>query len=411
MTIKVWTGGAEAGLLGRPGPRGSAFAYAPGATRERAVSLTMPPRLASWNVPHGLAPIFEMNLPEGALRERLRLAFAKATGAFEDFDLLAIVGRSQIGRLRYTGADDQLDEAVPFQSVDEILASRRDGGLFPYLMDRFATFSGVSGVQPKLLVRDEGALALAGPGDRASIRGATHIVKFWEPEFPELAANEYFCLEVARRCGLEAPRVQLADDGRTLVVDRFDLRPDGGYRGFEDFGVLNARGAADKYRGTYETSILRRFRQFASGDVVAGDCERLYTLIVLNCALRNGDAHLKNFGVVYDDVDQTVSLAPVYDLITTTAYIPADTMALTLGGSTRWPTARELRSFGETRGIGGPSAVRSVLERVGAALAETAAELSGHMNARPAFADVGRRMLDAWSKGATESLGVTAGFG
>jgi serine/threonine-protein kinase HipA len=35
-----------------------------------------------------------MNLAAGALRERLRLAFAKATGTFDDFDLLAIVGRS-----------------------------------------------------------------------------------------------------------------------------------------------------------------------------------------------------------------------------------------------------------------------------------------------------------------------------
>jgi len=402
MTIKVWTGGAEAGLLGHHGPRGSAFAYAPGASIERAVSLTMPVRLASWDVPYGLAPVFEMNLPEGALRERLRLAFAKATGAFDDFDLLSIVGRSQVGRLRYTAFGDQLDQAVPFQSVDEILASRRDGGLFQYLLDRFATFSGVSGVQPKLLVRDEGAVAPAWPGDRSSIRGATHIVKFWEPEYPELAANEYFCLRAAQRCGLEVPRFQLADDGRALVIDRFDLRPDGGYRGFEDFCVLNARGTADKYRGTYETSILRRFREFATGDVVA--------LLVLNCAIRNGDAHLKNFGVIYDDIERTVSLAPVYDLVTTTAYLPADTMALTLEGSTRWPSAKQLRNFGETRGVGGPGAIRAILERVGDALAETAADIRAHGVQRPAFAEIGERMLRAWSEGAIDSLGLKGGL-
>jgi serine/threonine-protein kinase HipA len=45
-------------------------------------------RLASWNVNFGLPPIFEMNLPEGFLRERLRLIFAKATGSFDEFDLL-----------------------------------------------------------------------------------------------------------------------------------------------------------------------------------------------------------------------------------------------------------------------------------------------------------------------------------
>ena len=77
--IKVWTDAAEAGLMDRLQDRGSAFSYLPGTVQQRAVSVTMPVRLPSWDVPFGLAPIFEMNLPEGALRERLRLAFAKAS--------------------------------------------------------------------------------------------------------------------------------------------------------------------------------------------------------------------------------------------------------------------------------------------------------------------------------------------
>ena len=310
MTIKVWTGRSETGRLGRMPPRGSTFAYAADALERDAVSLTMPVRLASWNTAYGLAPIFEMNLPEGALRERLRLAFAKATGSFDDLDLLSIVGRSQIGRLCYTGDADALDDTVPFQSVDEILVARRDSGLFTYLLERFATYSGVSGVQPKVLLRDEGDLRLVRPGDRANISGATHIVKFWERDYPELAANEFFCLTAARRCGLEVPRFRLAEDGGALVVDRFDLKDDGANLGFEDFCVLNGRGSADKYRGSYETSVLKRFRAFASGDTVAEGSERLFTLIVLNCALRNGDAHLKNFGVTYDDPNGSIRLAP-----------------------------------------------------------------------------------------------------
>jgi serine/threonine-protein kinase HipA len=47
--------------------------------------------LDSWDTAIGIAPIFEMNLPEGALHERLCLAFAKAISTFADFDLLAIV--------------------------------------------------------------------------------------------------------------------------------------------------------------------------------------------------------------------------------------------------------------------------------------------------------------------------------
>jgi hypothetical protein len=44
--IKVWTGGAESGFLARHGDRGSAFVYLPKAAAERAVSVTMPARLA-----------------------------------------------------------------------------------------------------------------------------------------------------------------------------------------------------------------------------------------------------------------------------------------------------------------------------------------------------------------------------
>lgn len=406
MTIKVWADRAEAGRLDRLGARGSTFAYAPERPSNRAVSLTMPVRTASWDLSYGLAPVFDMSLPEGALRERLRLAFAKATGSFDDFDMLTIVGRSQIGRLRYTGEADELDEGVPFQSVDEILAARRDSGLLAYLMDRFASVSGVSGVQPKLLVRDEGAVALAGPGDRVSLRGATHIVKFWEPEYPELAANEYFCLRAAERCGLKTPRVRLAADGSALVVDRFDLRGDGAYRGFEDFAVLNGRATADKYRGSYETSILKRFGQFASGVGFANDLEALFKLVALNCAIRNGDAHLKNFGVLYDDIEGPITLAPAYDLVTTTAYLPQDSMALTLDGTTRWPSAARLQALGESRGAGSPAAIRAILDQIGEAMAETAAEIRRYMRERPAFTDVGERMLAEWAAGAAESLGV-----
>jgi serine/threonine-protein kinase HipA len=403
MTIKVWTSGAEAGLLGRRGERGSTFVYAGKVSDDLAVSLTMPVRLESWDTDFGMTPIFEMNMPEGALRERLRLSFAKATGRFDDFDLLTITGRSQIGRLRYSGVDDVLDEGVPFQSVDEILKSRRDGDLFPCLLRTFAAFSGISGVQPKFMLRDDRDAAAARGVERSSIRGATHIVKFWEADYPELAANEYFCLRAAERCGLAVPRFRLADDGRALVIDRFDLKPDGGYRGFEDFCVLNARRTDEKYRGSYETSVLRRFQQFASPDAQARDLERLFTLIVLNCVIRNGDAHLKNFGVTYDHPEGKVSLAPVYDLVTTAAYLPVDTMALTLEGSTRWPDGSRLRRLGETRGVGGPTAVRHLIERVVQAVEDTRQEVRSYMHGRPSFAAVGDRMLLCWSEGAAQA--------
>lgn len=401
--IKVWSDSEESGMLDRWDERGSSFAYSPQASPARAVSVTMPVRLPSWNIRFGLPPIFEMNLPEGVLRERLRLAFAKATGTFDEFDLLAVVGRSQLGRLRYTGQRQQIQQEVPFQSVNEILEHRRGGDLFRYLLDKFAASSGISGVQPKILLRDESSFATPeGSGHRfsESYRGATHIVKFWDPnQYPQLAANEYFCLEVAKACGLEVPAYRLSEDANALVVDRFDLRPDGTYSGFEDFCVLNARRTDEKYHGSYETSIMKRFTQFANSPHLVADTERLFTLIALNCALRNGDAHLKNFAILYDDIQGEARLAPVYDLVTTSVYLPKDRMALTLNGSTRWPRAKELQRFGETRMGGSPSLINTILERIADAISEVAREMRRYIKTHPEFEQVGSQMLAQWQGG------------
>jgi serine/threonine-protein kinase HipA len=406
--IKVWTDAAEAGLLDRHATRGSSFVYLPDVARARSVSVTMPVRLPSWDVQFGLTPIFEMNLPEGVLRERLRLAFAKATGTFDEFDLLGIVGRSQVGRIRYTSQKEQLQEDVPFQSVDEILEKRRGGERFRYLIEKFATFSGISGVQPKILVRDEGASAALSKATHRlseSYRGATHIVKFWEQnEYPQLAANEFFCLKVAEKSGLDVPPNRLAEDALALVIDRFDLRPDGTSRGFEDFAVLNARRTDEKYRGSYESSIMKRFAEFANSPHVGEDLERLFTLIVINCALRNGDAHLQNFGIVYDDVQGEARLAPVYDLVTTSVYLPKDSMALTLNGTTKWASAKELQRLGETRMGGSPARVREILARIRGAIGDASKGLSAYIKGHPEFEDIGNRMLQEWEQGVALSL-------
>jgi len=233
-------------------------------------------------------------------------------------------------------------------------------------------------------------------------------VKLWEPnEYPQLAANEHFCLTVAQNCGLEVPPYRLAEDGMALVIDRFDLRPDGTYRGFEDFCVLNARRTDEKYRGSYETSIMKRFQEFANSPDVNEDLEKLYTLIALNCALRNGDAHLKNFGIVYDDVLGEARLAPIYDLVTTAVYLPKDSMALTLKGTTKWPNAKELRRLGETRMGGAPAKVRQILERIDEAMSQTTTEVRSYIKEHPDFAEVGDRMLQEWEKGRALSLRST----
>ena len=297
---------------------------------------------------------------------------------------------------------------MPFQSVDDIIANRRGGELYRYLIEKFAVHSGISGVQPKVLVRDEGKHSGEPDAKRVlspSFRGATHIVKFWDPgEFPELAANEFFCLKAAQHCGLPVPPHRLADDGSALVVERFDLRADGSYRGFEDFCVLNARRTEEKYRGSYETAVMKRFQQFARSDALLEESLRLFALIALNCAIRNGDAHLKNFGILYDDVEGDAHLAPVYDLVTTAIYLPHDRMALTMNGTNQWPSAKDLIQFGERRSLGTQRTFLKIFEQIADALADTAREVEAYAKDRPEFAGTGRRMVEQWEVGRRASL-------
>jgi serine/threonine-protein kinase HipA len=414
--LRVWADGKPVGVLDRrpgslhrgPGDYGTTFTYDRGLASECAVSLTMPVRSSSWDVGRGLLPIFDMNLPEGALRDYLTRSFAKATGSFDDLDLLAIVGRSQIGRIRFTAMEADLNEEVPFASIDDIMTARRGGGLYEFLIAKFATYSGLSGVQPKVMLRTTNDAAQDEERLSTTVRGATHIVKFWETtEFPELAANEYFCLQIARRLGLEVPRNRLSDDGAALIVERFDLKEDGAYRGYEDFCVLNGLTARDKYNGGYESRLFKRTAEFVS---VGAENRRaamrdLFRLFVLNVAVKNGDAHLKNFGVVYDDVTGITKLAPVYDVITTQVYLPKDAMALTLGGSTRWPTRKNLLLLGQTRcGLTSKDA-QEILEATGDAIADTAMDARQYFEGHTSREPFGERLLSCWADGVRDSLG------
>jgi serine/threonine-protein kinase HipA len=407
--IRVWADAQPAGVLDRLAPKGSTFVYDPRANARLAISVTMPVRTQSWDVKFGLLPIFEMNLPEGALRERLTRRFAKATGSFDDFDLLGIVGRTQIGRIRYSALDQELTEEVPFQSIDEILRARRDGGLFTYLLDQFATHSGLSGVQPKVMIRAAGRKPSDPKGRQSpSILSATHIVKLWEEnEFPELAANEFFCLQVAKQFGLAVPRLELSDDGGALIVERFDL-VDGKYLGFEDFCVLNALGTADKYKGGYEARVFRRLREFASPDDAAKSLDDLFRLFLLNCALRNGDAHLKNFGITYREVTGSAQLAPVYDIVTTWPYVPNDPMALTLDGSTRWPDRKGLIRLAQTRSDLTQKKAEAHMEALADAMTAVAPDVRAYFATKEG--EVGARMLAAWEAGIRDSLGLVRGL-
>lgn len=394
--LTIYVQGAAVGSLGRSAvrPLTYVFGYHPGATAQQAVSLTMPVIPDQYAYQPSVHPIFQMNLPEGELRELLRNRFQKAVQHFDDLALLGIVGHAQIGRIRLTPADTPL-AAMPLQDMQELRTYAGTADLFAELLQRYANYSGISGVQPKVLVRDAATVAST-QLEQFSYRDATHIVKAWNPErFPELAANEYFCMQAAKRAGLEVPEVELAAQGRLLLVKRFDLDGKGGYLGFEDFCVLNGFAAEDKYVGSYQ-DIAQRIRQFVSPHRIQQALEQFFLSLALSCAVRNGDAHLKNFGVVYDDPEGDVRLAPAFDIVCTVAYEPQDTLALLLGGSKAFPEARALLAFARQYCNLPERRAKHLLHWVAHGLEATLPDLQAYQAQHPAFAPIGERMQAVW---------------
>lgn len=373
------------------------FGYQPLVPEQLAVSLTMPVREQPYRY-DGIHPIFDMNMPEGHLRMALMNMFRKAISGFDALQLLRVIGPYQLGRITL---GEQRDQPMPGTSVKELLVHDGAQDLFDDLLTTYAAYSGVSGVQPKVLVRDEAG----GDISRLTHRGATHIVKAWQAnQYPELATNEYFCLRAAMHAGLQVAKHELSAGGRFLIVERFDVSKQG-YLGFEDFCVLSGKTTDEKYDSSYE-ACARIINAYLPAERKSHALQELFTSVALTAAIQNGDAHLKNFGLLYDHTgaDADIRLAPAFDLITTTAYLPRDHMALMLAGSKNWPKHRLLYNFGRIACGLSEAQVAQSFERVAEGVSKAAAELREHMNSTDSFTDMGSKMLRAWDRGMMRSL-------
>jgi serine/threonine-protein kinase HipA len=310
-----------------------------------AISLTMPPRPEGWRT-NELAPVLAMNLPEGFLLDRVTERYRK-TMDIEDMNLLAVTSTPAAGRVWASPTGERAAAAQKPMALRDILAHRGAEELFDELLERYAT-SSISGVQPKVVLPERTVVANVELLDRPAIKVPDLIVKSASAEYPGLAENEYICMSIARYVGLETPEFWLSEDRHLFVIRRFDLGPEG-YLGFEDFAALTGKHPTRKYEGSYG-DIAKAIGDFAAPMLRRASLESFFRLIVLNCLIRNGDAHLKNFGILYGDpstAERDARLAPVYDLVCSTVYLPRDVLALSLHGSRAWPNAGTLERFGK----------------------------------------------------------------
>lgn len=339
------------------------FTYTGDSQSPQAVSLVMPVRLRPYTS-GTLAPVFAMNLPEGFVLSEIRDRLAKVARV-DPLLLLALTGDSHpIGRL--TLRSNVLDQLVPDRNappagerLEEIL--RWDGAqdLFRELLDRYVLRSGISGIQPKVVVPE-----------RARANTAELIVKSGRDEYPHLAINEYLCMSIAKAAGMAVPEFWLSDNRELFVMRRFDVDANGGRLGFEDFAALTGRQSEQKYEGSYRM-IARAIDVYLDPEHKAAALEQLFDTVTLSCVVGNGDAHLKNFGVLYTHPSAgDVRLSPVYDIVNTTMYIPEDSLALKLGNSKAFAGRARLAEFAAACGVEDSDArIDAILEAAGEVMA------------------------------------------
>ncbi|MCP4971816.1 MAG: type II toxin-antitoxin system HipA family toxin [Arcobacter sp.] len=295
---------------------------------EDIVSLTMPIRNASWNSKK-LHPVFQMNLPEGALKEAIKSHFSKIEH-MDELGFLKLIGPYMLGRLKY----EKLVSLKEKLSLEEILNNPSEN-LFDELMKKFAIHSGISGVQPKLLLSAH---------NKTSMKFEHYIVKSWTKEYPNLALNEYFCMKAIKNANLETPNFHLSNDFSMFIMERFDVKNDETYLGFEDMCVLTARGTDEKYNGSYE-EISRVIKDIIPPQNRKNSLKILFKAVVMNHLLKNGDGHLKNYGILYDNDFEDARLTPIYDVVTTTIYLKNDIPALRLGDGKLWWKEKTYKTF------------------------------------------------------------------
>ncbi len=371
-------------LAGRLYKQGNRFAFQYAACAQSDISLTMPRRAAPY-FHSELHPIFQMHLPEGPVREMLEQVIAKAEGS-GDLSLLQSLSDNQYGRLRYASPDQRPNASQP---KPKSTAGNVDGlaeGLFAQMLMRYAKNSAQASVQPRINTSLQGKATLPTP---------YYIIKSWGDEYPELACNEYACLELAKAAGLHIPKTQLGDRGKTVLSHRIDKNADGLSIGFEDFAVLQAKGTAQRYDSSLE-ACAKTIRQFVSPRFQAEALGQLFMLSLVNVVIRNGDAHLKNLAITYPHAGER-RLGAFFDLTTTCVYLPDDFMALSLNGSKQWPDKSALLNFGVQHCMLKPQQVDACFAHMQRTLIQGRAALYQLCQTRAEFQPVAEKMEAIWA--------------
>lgn len=281
------------------------------------LSVSMPTRSRAYRgkLPH---VFFDGLLPEGEIRKMIAYDFGLDDA--DVFGLLRELGRDCAGALIVLpeGEHPAAERKPEPISDDEVARRLRELRFHPLGVDRRVRVS-LAGMQEKLL------LARSEEGWGLPVEGApsTHILKPAHPMLPLSIANEALCLRTARHLGMRVANVEIAEfsDVPALVIERYDRArtPDGVVRLHqEDFCQALGVAPEDKYEergGPSLRACAELLRRWARSDQL----EHLLDALLFNVLVGNADAHAKNLSLLHS-LDEQITLAPVYDVMTTVHY-------------------------------------------------------------------------------------------
>ena len=337
--LTVYLHGEKVGLLAQAQTGRMTFTYAPewlDGPHARPLSHSLPLRKETFDERECIG-FFGGLLPEEGNREIV----ARNLGitSRNDFAMLREIGGECAGSVSLLPVGS---EPAPVSNAYESISEAQLIEILDQLPKR-----------PLLAGRTEIRLSLAGAQNKVALRvdsdaysiplhesPSTHILKPESERFPGLVDNEVCCLELARKAGLSACEAVAKDYGkhRCLLISRYDRsrRGDAILRLHqEDFCQALGIPSRTKYQTEGGPSLKQCFDLIRSASAApARDLILLFNAVLFNYFIGNGDAHGKNFSLLYSLPDEpfSVRLAPLYDLVSTASYPEiAQSMAMRIG--------------------------------------------------------------------------------
>ena len=144
---------------------------------------------------------------------------------------------------------------------------------------------------------------------------STHIIKTEIRNYPGSVENEWYSMSLAAACGLSVAESGIVVIGgrRRFVSTRYDrMQADGRVKRLhqEDFCQMLGIDPKRKYETLGGPGIVASFRLLRDLSVSAADTLEFIDRLIFNFLVGNGDAHGKNFSVLYKDGVATLLQIP-----------------------------------------------------------------------------------------------------